>query len=164
MSGRKKIEVNEEALRQMMANDKQTYLIGDSTEKEVEKEPELVISPKSVFPENTVVEEVSNNVSNETSSEETKVEIHNPENDTGKAVKKRKTQKHDFSELYLKERIIKNRRQIYISAETYDIIKGYLKFISDVSLIAYLDNILLQHIEEHKDTISELFDRKVKPF
>jgi len=164
MNGRKKVEVNEEALRQMMANDKQTYLIGDSTEKEAEKEPESEIRPEPELPESPGVEKVSDNVSDETSSEETKAEIHNPENDTGKAVKKRKTQKHDFSELYLKERIIKNRRQIYISAETYDIIKGYLKFISDVSLIAYLDNILLQHIEEHKDTISELFDRKVKPF
>ena len=47
----------------------------------------------------------------------------------------------------------------------YDIIKGYLKYIGEVSFTAYVDNILLQHIEEHKDTIRELFDRKVsKPF
>ena len=72
--------------------------------------------------------------------------------------------KNEFAEKFLKGRVIKNRQQIYISVETYDIIKGYLKFISDVSLIAYLDNILLQHIEEHKDTIRELFDKKVKPF
>ena len=72
--------------------------------------------------------------------------------------------KSDFANKFLKGRIIKNRQQIYISTETYEVIKGYLKFISDVSLIAYLDNILLQHIEDHKDTISELFDNKVKPF
>ena len=72
--------------------------------------------------------------------------------------------KNDFANKFLKGRVIKNRQQIYISTETYEVIKGYLKFISDVSLIAYLDNILLQHIEEHKDTISELFDKKVKPF
>ena len=70
----------------------------------------------------------------------------------------------EFSEQFLKERSTKSRKQIYISVEVYDTIKGYLKFISDVSLIAYLDNVLLQHIEEQKDTISELFDRKVKPF
>jgi len=72
--------------------------------------------------------------------------------------------KNDFANKFLKGRVIKNRQQIYINTETYEVIKGYLKFISDVSLIAYLDNILLQHIEEHKDTISELFDKKVKPF
>jgi len=70
----------------------------------------------------------------------------------------------DFSEKFMNERIIKNRKQIYVSDETYSIIKGYLKYIGDVSLTAYIDNILLQHIEEHKETINDLFVNKVKPF
>ena len=69
-----------------------------------------------------------------------------------------------FAEKYLKERIIKNRKPIYISNESFDIIKGYLRYIGDVSFTAYVDNVLLQHIEEHKDIISKLFDKKVKPF
>ena len=70
----------------------------------------------------------------------------------------------DFSEQFLNERIIKNRKPIYISVETYEKIKGYLKFIGEVSFTAYVDNVLVQHIEEHKDTIKELFNKKVNPF
>ena len=71
----------------------------------------------------------------------------------------------DYSEKFLKDRTVKNRKPIYISVETHDIIKRYLKNIGDVSYIAYIDNILLQHIEEHKDTIIELYNEKiVKPF
>jgi len=70
----------------------------------------------------------------------------------------------NFSELFLKERTVKSKRQIYISSGTYDIIKRYLKYIGDVSFIAYVDNVLLQHIEEHKDTINELFNKVNKPF
>ena len=79
---------------------------------------------------------------------------------------KRKTNKctSDFSELFLKERTVKNRKQVYISTEMYDMIRSYLKYIGDVSFIAYIDNILVQHIEEHKDTISELFNKVNKPF
>jgi hypothetical protein len=71
---------------------------------------------------------------------------------------------NDFSELFLKERVVKNRKPIYISVETYDVVQSYLKFIGDVSFTAYVDNIIVQHIEEHKGTISELFDKKVNPF
>lgn len=70
----------------------------------------------------------------------------------------------DFSVFFLKERVIKNRKPIYISNETFDIIKGYLKYIGDVSFTAYVDNILLQHVEEHKEIINELFESRVKPF
>jgi hypothetical protein len=70
-----------------------------------------------------------------------------------------------FSTLFLKKRMVKNRKQIYISIETYETIHRYLKYIGDVSFIAYVDNILLRHIEENKGTINELFDKKMnKPF
>jgi len=145
MSARKTIDVDEEALKQMMANDKQTYLTGITAE----KEPEPPVIAETV-PELT--------------SGQTKDEHPNPENDYGKVQRKRKSQKFDFSELFLKERVIRNRKPIYISVETYEIIKGYLKYIGEVSFTAYVDNILLQHIEEYRDNISEMFDKKVKPF
>jgi len=146
------IEVNEEALRQMMANDRETYLTGISAE----KEPELPVSPEI---------EVESNIIPDSTSGQTTGEHPNLDNDSGKVQRKRKSQKIDFSEQFLNERVIKNRKPIYISNESYDIIKGYLKYIGEVSFTAYVDNILLQHIEEHKDTIRELFDRKVsKPF
>ena len=149
MSERKKIEVDEAALQEMMAADKQTYLLGEVS-KPVEKAPDV---------------QVDEGIAPEPVSEPTKENQPPTDNDQqSKGLKKRKSQKSDFSELFLKERTVKNRRQIYISVETFDVIQSYLKYISDVSFIAYVDNILVQHIEEHKDTIREMFDKKVNPF
>ena len=142
------VEVNEAELMEIMANDKQTYLPGMKSNHAV-KEPEL--------PANT--ENAPDDV-----SEPNKVENPASETDTGKSQRKRKSQKADFAEVFLRERAVKNRKQIYISAETYDLIRSYLKYIGDVSFIAYVDNVLLQHIEEYKDNISELFNKKVNPF
>jgi hypothetical protein len=71
---------------------------------------------------------------------------------------------NDFSELFLKERVIKNRKPIYISVETYDVVQSYLKFIGNVSFTAYVDNILVQHIKDNKDNINELFGKINNPF
>jgi hypothetical protein len=70
----------------------------------------------------------------------------------------------NYSEIFLKDRIVKEKKQIYVSVKTYDMIQSYLKYIGDVSFIAYVDNVLSQHIEEHKGTIKELFDKRVNPF
>jgi len=149
MSERKKVEVNEEVLQQMMAADNQSYLLGE------------VIKPAAKAPEVQEYEEIDT----EPVSEPTKENHPFPDSDQqNKGLKKRKSQKSDFSELFLKERTVKNRKQIYISAETFDLIQSYLKHISDVSFIAYVDNILLQHVEEHKDAINELFKKVYSPF
>jgi hypothetical protein len=46
-----------------------------------------------------------------------------------------------FSERFLKKRTVKNKKQIYISVETFEMIRSYLKYIGDASFIAYVDNI-----------------------
>ena len=148
MSSRKKVEVDEAVVQRMMARE-ETYLSGknaEPVEKPDDSEIEQELPPKQY-------------------EQQTQEENLLSENDSTKTPKKRKVPKSDFSELFLKERTVKNRKQIYISVETYDMIRSYLKYIGDVSFIAYIDNILLQHIEEHKDTITELFNKKVsQPF
>jgi hypothetical protein len=151
MNERNKVEVDEAALMKMMANDKQEYLIGVTAEKKT-------VSP--IISEN--VKDLTN--PSDLTSEQTKEDNLGSDNELGKVQKKKKSQKYDFSELYLKERVIKNRKPIYISVETFDAVKGYLKYIGEVSFTAYIDNIILQHIEEHRDIISELFHKKVKSF
>jgi hypothetical protein len=149
MKDRKMVEVNEEALRQIMATGKEPYLT-DGIIKSVRNEPEL---------------SAGNETECETVSEQPKAE--NPVSDVeaGKGQKKRKNTRADFSELYLKERVIKNRKPVYISVDVYNTIQRYLKYIGDVSFIAYVDNILVQHIEDNKDAINELFEKRVnKPF
>jgi len=181
MATRKMVNVDEEALRLIMANDRQTYLSDDlntPVDEKVDKTPvvtEVAPEPKSEMeykpkPEMEHKQEPAPEV--ETTPKPVEVEKNcpspvsnpNPDTEQSKIQKKRKGQKADFSELFLKERTVKNKKQIYISVETYDVIRSYLKYIGDVSFIAYVDNILVQHIEEHRDTISELFDKKVKPF
>ena len=72
----------------------------------------------------------------------------------------------DFSELFLKENRLSDRRMIYIGKEAYEELINYVSVISDrkLSMAGYLDNIVSHHIEEHRDTIKELFDHKVKLF
>jgi hypothetical protein len=147
MSERKRIEVDEAALQRMMARDDQSYLIGEVV-KPVEKEPELQVDAE-------IVQDFKSEQTVQT-KEETPV----PENELSKAQRKRKAPKSDFSEMFLKERTVKNRKQIYVSVETYEMIRRYLKYIGDTSLIAYIDNILLQHIDEYKDTITEMINKK----
>jgi hypothetical protein len=148
MSNKKKFEVDEEALRKMMASTTETYLFGE-VPKSDEKEPDMQ-EDDEIAPEEVSVQKQENQPL--------------PDYDAGKGNKKRKIPKSDFSELFLKERVVKNRKQIYISVETCDMIQSYLKYISDVSFIAYIDNILVQHIEENKGAIKELFDKRVNPF
>jgi hypothetical protein len=152
MSERKRVAVDEAALQRMIAGDDQSYLIGEAV-KPVEKEPESQV-------ESGIVQDFK--------SEQTvrmKEESSVPENDSGKTRGKRKSPKSDFFETFLKERVVKNRKQIYVSAETYDMIRRYLKYIGDTSLIAYVDNILLQQIDEYRDTITDMIHKKVSnPF
>ena len=78
-----------------------------------------------------------------------------------KTQKKKKSSKPDFVEIFLKEAKIKDRRQIYISKEAYEKISGYLKYIGkgNVSLVSYVDNILFHHMDEHRETINELYNK-----
>jgi len=164
MSERVRVKVDEAELQRMIASDKQEYLTGE-IKKPVEKKPELQEEPELPV-DAEIVQELPSEPSEQLElAESPKEENPQTENDSGKAPKKRKSKKYDFSELFLKERTIKNRKPIYISVEAYEIIRRYLKYIGDVSFTAYVDNILLQHIEEHKDTITELYNEKVsKPF
>jgi hypothetical protein len=147
MNERKRVEVNEEALQQIMAVSKETYLTDDMI-KPVLKEPQLPVSSE-------------NEPEPEQPPQPAKAEAPASENDPNKGQKKRKNPKSDFAERFLKERFVKNKKQIYISVEVFNMIRSYLKYMGDVSFIAYVDNILLRHIEENKEEIMEMFDKNV---
>jgi hypothetical protein len=155
MSDRKNVRIDEEALRKKMAADTQSYLLGEAVNPS-EKEPELSGESESIQ-DSACIREVSSEQMKPAHPPEVPVS----EIDSGKGAKKRKTQKTDFAELFLKERFVKNKKQIYISVEVFNMIRSYLKYMGDVSFIAYVDNILLRHIEENKEAIMEIFDRNV---
>ena len=139
MAKRKIVEVDEEQLQRMIAGDVPLFKPEETAHtKEVGKEPE---------PE----------------EEEEKESIPAAEPELVTTRKKKKSQQPDFSETFLKNEIIKDRRQIYISKDAYDKISGYIRHISGgkVSLVSYVNNILMNHMEEYKETINEMYDRNI---
>jgi hypothetical protein len=79
---------------------------------------------------------------------------------------RRKKEPQDYESRFLKKRESSERRQTYISREIYRTISRFLPVIgSEISITAYLDNILLHHLEQYRDEINELYERNYKkPF
>jgi Protein of unknown function (DUF3408). len=91
-----------------------------------------------------------------------------PENEPGKTREqkdsRRKRNAVDYSSTFLQKNEIKTRQCVYISQRIHATISEIVKVIADkeVSVGGYIDNVLLQHLEAHKDEINELYkkDRK----
>jgi hypothetical protein len=143
MSERKRVEVNEEAMRQIMANDKQEYLI-----KPVVKEPEMRV--------NQEIEHTPEPVEQET------VETSEPIKKT-KERKRSGAERSDFAELFLKDNRLSDRRMVYVGKETYEKLIKYVSVISDrkISIAGYLDNIVAHHIENHETVINDLYESRI---
>jgi len=139
MAKRKIVEVDEEQLQRMIAGDVPLFKPEELVYAgETRKEPEL-------------------------EEEDEKESIPGTEPEPVTTRKKKKSQQPDFSETFLKNEIIKDRRQIYISKDAYDKISGYIRHISGgkVSLVSYVNNILMNHMEEYKEAINEMYDRNI---
>lgn len=90
------------------------------------------------------------------------------ENESGKIREqkdsRRKRNAVDYSTTFLQKNEIKTRQCVYISQRIHATISEIVKVIADkeVSVGGYIDNVLLQHLETHKEEINELYkkDRK----
>jgi len=90
------------------------------------------------------------------------------ENEPGKTREqkdsKRKRNAVDYSSTFLQKNEIKTRQCVYISQRIHATISEIVKVIADkdVSVGGYIDNVLLQHLETHREEINELYkkDRK----
>jgi hypothetical protein len=82
-----------------------------------------------------------------------------------KPVRKRK-EAQDYESVFLQRKAGVPRRQTYISAALYEKISRFLPVIANgLSVTAYIDNILTHHLEQYRDDINELYERKSqKPF
>jgi hypothetical protein len=82
-----------------------------------------------------------------------------------KPVRKRK-EAQDYEPVFLQRKAGVPRRQTYISSCLYEKINSFLPVIANgLSITAYLDNILTHHLEQYRDDINELYERKSqKPF
>ena len=78
---------------------------------------------------------------------------------------KRKTvPKGDYESLFMEAKEFKERRAVYISREKHQEISYILKTIDsgDVSVGAYVENIINHHLEMYRDEIDTLYDIKCK--
>jgi hypothetical protein len=79
--------------------------------------------------------------------------------------RKRGTNNADYSSQFLGRNEIKAARQcVYISHRIHTMISEIVRVIADkeVSVGGYIDNVLLQHLETHKDEINDLYKRERK--
>lgn len=65
----------------------------------------------------------------------------------------------DYTEAFLKKNEIKTRQCVYISQHVHKVISEIVRVIADkdISVGGYIDTVLLQHLEEHKEEINELY-------
>ncbi len=81
-----------------------------------------------------------------------------PQKDSGR----RKRQEDDYSGLFLRRNEIKTRQCVYISRDVHGKI---LKIVNDIagreiSVGGYVDTVLRQHLEQHKERINELYKKQ----
>ena len=66
-----------------------------------------------------------------------------------------------YSATFLQKNEIKTRQCVYISQRIHATISEIVRVIADkdVSVGGYIDNVLLQHLEAHKEEINELYKK-----
>jgi len=143
MAKRPMMDVDEEHLKEIMAGG-----LG-----RVKKEP-----PK------TVAEQPSKEEPEVETKPETELPVQ-PKEPVKQTRKKREA--HDYESLFLERKASVDRRQTYIDADLYKKISSFLPVIAghQLTITGYVNNILAHHLEQHKEDINELYERKSKkPF
>jgi hypothetical protein len=78
--------------------------------------------------------------------------------------KNKRTTTSDYISVFLQKNEFKTRQCVYISGQIHTTITEIVRVIADkdVTVGGYIDNVLLQHLEAHKDEINKLYkkDRK----
>jgi len=77
---------------------------------------------------------------------------------------RRKRNNLDYSSLFLQRNELKVRSCVYISQRIHNTISEIVRVIAnkEVTVGGYIDSVLLQHLEAHKDEINDLYKRERK--
>ena len=76
---------------------------------------------------------------------------------------KNKTRKRrgNYDEVFLKRKELKTRQPVYISQTVHQRIKRLVKMLAladkEISVGGYIDNVLEEHLDQHKDEIEEMY-------
>ena len=75
---------------------------------------------------------------------------------------RRKRQDEDYNELFLRHNEIKTRQCVYISRDVHGKILRIVNDIAggEISVGGYVDTVLRQHLEQHKERINELYKKQ----
>ena len=146
MAKRPTVEVDEEYLKEVMAG-------GAAFPKKAEQAAQLPASSPQTEPPVKEEKEVVQPVANEETKE------------PAKPFRKKK-EAQDYEAAFLQRKAGVPRRQTYISSALYEKINSFLPVIANgLSITAYLDNILKHHLEQYREDINEIYERKSqKPF
>jgi len=92
---------------------------------------------------------------------EQSVHANEPEKTKEQKDLKRKRTAVGYSATFLQKNEIKTRQCVYISQRIHATISEIVRVIADkdVSVGGYIDNVLLQHLEAHKEEINELYKK-----
>ena len=77
---------------------------------------------------------------------------------------RRRRNQADYSSIFLQRNELKERSCVYISKRIHNTISEIVRCIAnrDVTVGGYIDSVLLQHLEAHKDEINELYKKERK--
>jgi hypothetical protein len=75
---------------------------------------------------------------------------------------RRKRPEEDYNELFLRRNEIKTRQCVYISRDVHGKILRIVNDIAggEISVGGYVDTVLRQHLEQHKERINELYKKQ----
>lgn len=76
--------------------------------------------------------------------------------------KSRKRGQSEYGEKFLKRNELKTRQCVYISGQIHAVISRLVHVIADkdITVGGYIDTVLAEHLESHKDEINELYRQK----
>ena len=77
---------------------------------------------------------------------------------------RKKREAQNYETIFLERKASVPRRQIYVSSQLCDKINSFLPVIAghQLGITSYVNNILTHHLEQYKDDINELYERKSK--
>ena len=143
---KKKVEVNEDMLKDIMVGDIPVF----GRERPNYQEPKVIETEDSDTDSDEGTEAVAS-----------KPSVPKP--------RKKREETSTYKERYLVNIPASNRSHVYINREVADCIKRVLPVIApDMSVSGYISNILVEHLQRHWDEINELYNKEyykpLKPF
>lgn len=130
------------------------------------KDTELLANPADAIAgkpdEDIQVEETKGKVAQ---VEDTADETETPAADIAPKGKPRR-RKGNYDEVFLKNKDLKARQPVYISQEIHQEIKKVVHLLAlsnqEMSVGGYINNVLADHLEQHKEDIAELRRRQIE--